>query len=229
MNRIQLGSFLHHGMSSWEWKDQLFTVFDERTKEEVFLNNEECNRWVTTDEDHIKFICQWNNLESTVIQWLNNRSNFPVSGQPWNTTFSCFKTDRNMAHPQAFHLDVGPRPWSLSSNKQFFPFSIMIGIEDYTFLDVVDCDEESTRRICIQKGDVLAFRGDIPHGGTENKIDHAHYRIHAYIDSGKLRDDEVSNNEETVPYMDYQHTPMSYDIDSRKWRFTETHHIVGVE
>ena len=98
------GNFLHHAMSSWDWVDQLFTLFDDQSNNEIFLNKQEHNRWVTTHKDHIKFICQWNNLESTISQWLNNRANFPVSGQPWNITFSCFKTDRNMPHPQAFHL-----------------------------------------------------------------------------------------------------------------------------
>ena len=101
----------------------------------------------------------------------------------------------------------------------------MIGIEDYTFLDIVDKDEVSIHRICIQKGNVLAFRGDIPHGGTENTVDHVHYRLHAYIDSGKLRDDETSNNEETVPYQALWHLPMKYDIVTKKWTFCDTHTV----
>ena len=100
--------FLHHAMSTWQWTDELFTRFDEVTKDEVFLHDRECNRWVTTDREKLKFVTQWNNLENSISQWLNSRSNFPLNGQPWKLTFSAFKSSKMLLHPQSFHLDVGP-------------------------------------------------------------------------------------------------------------------------
>ena len=130
-----------------------------------------------------------------------------------------------MTYPQALHLDVGPEPWCVNSNTRgYFSFSIIIGIEDFTYLDFVDKEEIKVNRICIKKGDVLAFRGDVPHGGTENACDHVHYRLHAYIDSGKLREDETSNNEETVPYLRLSHHPLKYNTAVKKWRPTELNH-----
>ena len=92
----------------------------------------------------------------------------------------------------------------------------MIGIEDYTFLDYQD-DNDVVHRICIQKGDVLAFRGDVPHGGTENSINHVHYRLHAYVDSVKVREEGRSDNDITVPYDTIKHLPMCYDMKAEKW------------
>ena len=123
-----------------------------------------------------------------------------------------------MLIPQAYHLDVGPRPYCFTSHSnKWFPFSIMIGVEDYTFLDYQD-DTGVVNRICIQKGDLLAFRGDVPHGGTENIANHVHYRIHAYVDTEKLRDDQKSNSVETIPCDAIDHIPMLYDMEREKWR-----------
>ena len=62
------GEFLHHAMSNWDWDQQLFTAFDENDGQEKFLHNIENNRWVTTKDHHITFVCQWNHLESKVAQ-----------------------------------------------------------------------------------------------------------------------------------------------------------------
>ena len=58
----------------------------------------------------------------------------------------------------------------------------------------------------------MAFCGNVPHGGMENMIDHVYYYLHAYVDLGKLRDDQISNNEDTIPYNKLHHNPMQYDM-----------------
>ena len=122
--------FLIQNMDNWDWNDQLFTSFEEGSCTEIFQNDTQCNRWVTTDKEHIKFISQWNNLENTITQWLNNRNNFPISGQPWKLTFSAFKTSALMPHPQAYHLDVGPHSYCYSNNNRWSFFFIQYNDRD---------------------------------------------------------------------------------------------------
>ena len=207
--------FLLAAMSSWDWKDQLFTSFDPHSGGEIFLNNPDKNRWVTTEKDYISVVRNWIELERKISEWLNDRSNFPPGGRPWSLKWSAFKTSKDMHYPQAFHLDVGPHRYGYV-RQQWFSFSLMIGIEELSYLDYQDKNGQIFR-IGIRRGDVLAFRGDIPHGGTENAANHTHYRIHVYVDSAKLREEMRSDADRTIPCDDMDHLPMVYNVEKQSW------------
>lgn len=168
----------------------------------------------------MEVIRNWNNLENKLTTWCNDKNNLPTLGQPWHLKFSAFKTDKCMNHPQAYHLDVGPKAYCYK--KSFFPFSMMIGIEDYTFLDYKDLDDNCIR-VCLQRGDMFLFRGDVPHGGTENSANHVHYRIHVYVDSDRVPDKLVSNEAETIPFVSEDHVPYVYDESLTTWKLDETY------
>ena len=106
----------------------------------------------------MEVIRNWNNLENQLFAWCNDKLNLPSLGQPWHLKFSAFKTDKCMNHPQVYHLDVGPKAYCYKTG--YFPFSMMIGIEDYTFIDYKDNDD-NYMRVCLQRGDMFLFRGDV--------------------------------------------------------------------
>ena len=81
---------------------------------------------------------------------------------------------------QAFHADESV-PGTYEEKKNY-PFSIIVGVSDRAFLDVVLPHDGSPVRVLLCKGDVLFFRGDVTHRGTENPWDRDNYRLHCYVD-----------------------------------------------
>ena len=95
--------------------------------------------------------------------------------------FSIIKSDHKMKKPQAPHCDIATA-FDYQKWKKQFPFSILIGLEEYSILDILNIETHSVQRVCYSKGDILFFRGDMPHAGTGNLCSRDHYRIHAYVD-----------------------------------------------
>ena len=81
---------------------------------------------------------------------------------------------------QAFHTDE--RKDGAYDNVKTYPFSIIVGVSERAYLDVVPAKENNPVRVVLCQGDVLFFRGDVVHRGTENPWDHDNYRMHCYVD-----------------------------------------------
>ena len=98
------------------------------------------------------------------------------------------------------HCDA-KREWVYSTGKiTKFPFSIIVGVEDMSFIDfVVEREKGKVRRVCIQRGDLLLIRGDVPHRGVENVIEHEHYRIHIYCDAAGIKKEDKIDKDTTIP------------------------------
>ena len=43
------------------------------------------------------------------------------------------------------------------------------------------------------------LRGDVPHRGVENVVDHEHYRLYVYVDAAAIKKKDVINKDTTVP------------------------------
>ena len=68
-------------------------------------------------------------------------------------------------------------------------------------------------RVCIQKGDVLMLRGDIPHRGVKNAVDHEHYRLHVYCDHVGMKAEDKIGKDTTLPYSSKYKYPGGYVYD----------------
>ena len=77
---------------------------------------------------------------------------------------------------QHAHID-STNAYSYGRNTRF-QFSIMIGIEQSSFLDVFMHGEKGPHHGTYNRGDILFVRNDIPHRGCENIGDYNHHRIH---------------------------------------------------
>ena len=128
--------------------------------------------------------------------------------------YSILKSDGKLMQPQQLHCDV-KQQWFYNTAKSNvkFPFSIIVGVENYSFLDFVHVRKQNTlQRICFQKGDLLFIRGDIPHRGTENSAEHEHYRVHIYCDPAGIKEDDKSERDVTMP-ADITNIPGPYEYD----------------
>ena len=61
-------------------------------------------------------------------------------------------------------------------------FSILFGLEQYTFLDICPYDTYNPTQILIERGDVVFIRNDIVHRGCENLTDSPYHQIHCFIE-----------------------------------------------
>lgn len=112
---------------------------------------------------------------------------------------------------QAAHVDYPPPQEKIDDQKQI-PINVLVAIQDNTFLNIwpkshqlicqeyinknkicndddddenesiMDTKEINMKKIRIDAGDILLFRGDVVHGGAEYK--EANYRMHCFLDSG---------------------------------------------
>ena len=103
--------------------------------------------------------------------------------KPFQLKYSILKSSPSLAHPQSVHCDTDDA-YSLRGDT-VFPFSVLIGLEEYSFLDIKLESHDKAGRVLINRGEALFVRGDIPHRGCENMATHTHYRIHAYVQKKK--------------------------------------------
>jgi hypothetical protein len=80
---------------------------------------------------------------------------------------------------QALHLDYGPA--DLSGTPDAYPWAMLLALEPDTRLVVGDdAHPFVTQHVTLAPGDMLLFRGDLPHAGAAYSRDNI--RLHAYID-----------------------------------------------
>ena len=72
----------------------------------------------------------------------------------------------------------------------------MIGIEEFTFLEMRIPLSNVHFRVTLRVGDELFFRNDIAHIGSDNTSDFTHYRLYYFIDAKEynLGDTNENNN-----------------------------------
>ena len=86
------------------------------------------------------------------------------------------KSDTKLMIAQHAHSDSA-NVYTYGKSKTFL-FSMLIGIEESSFLDVFIQGEKGPYRVVYNRGDVIFVRNDIPHRGCEIMGDCEHHRIH---------------------------------------------------
>ena len=114
--------------------------------------------------------------------------------------FAVFKSDPNILIAQHAHTDSASA-YAYGKNPQF-QCSIMVGIEQSSFLDVYIHGEKGPHRVCYNRGDILFVRNDMPHRGCENLGDYEHHRIHVLTIPRNLPDDPKGKTQ--VPVTDFR-------------------------
>ena len=160
---------------------QLFTSIDDPK----IIAEGAPNRYHNQDSKSIKnFLNECINLDDRLINLItNNDFQHGENHACGEMKYSVIKSDGDLAIPQDPHCDID-QPYSYQT-KNSFPFVVVIGIEQYSFMDIEFNQRGIIARILIQRGDVLFIRGDIPHRGCENHASHTHYRLHAYVELKK--------------------------------------------
>ena len=145
-----------------------------------------------------------------------------TSNKVCELSYSVLKSDGKLRTCQDIHCD-SKKAFAYTKSKAGtkFGFSIIVGLEDYSFLDFVNNNKGDLqlRRVCISRGDVLMLRGDIPHRGVENAADHEHYRIHVYCDPVGIKPEDKIGKDTTIPaYNPSKFSgPYVYDFGSGSW------------
>lgn len=201
-------------MRKFRWTEKLFTGTDARGKTN-FLSKNEPGRYVTTDSKEIGIVTKWNHFEKKVRQMLVD-CNFQYNR--FDLKYSVFKSDSGLLVPQVPHCDV-MEPGECSKRKGTkFPFVALVGLEEYSFVEYESLRTKLWTRVCIRRGDVFFFRGDVVHRGCENYASHEHFRIHVYIDPKALADRDKSDNSSTVIADDSNEPEIpKYDPSKNVW------------
>ena len=153
---------------------------------------------------------EWNNLENSVIALLGDHK-FPKDQYPYEMHFQVLKSDPKLMLAQHAHSDSAVA-FSLAKTKTF-PFSMMIGIEECSFLDVYIDGETGPHRVVYNRGDVIFVRNDIPHRGCENMGDYEHHRIHVLTVPKNV---PVNADDKTqIPYIDFPMAPQWCEYEKK--------------
>jgi hypothetical protein len=168
------------------------------------------NRWIISAPPTMVQVQEWNNLENSLISILSDQK-FPDNQFPFDMNFSVFKSEPNLFIAQHAHTDSAPA-YTYGKNPKF-QFSIMVGIEQSSFLDVFIQGEKGPHRVCYNRGDILFVRNDIPHRGCENLGDYEHHRIHVITIPRNLPDDPEEKTQ--IPFTDFPMAPLWCDEDNK--------------
>ena len=149
-------------------------------------NNDKKRMQTNLNENNLSFIAQ---LNQTIIgiNPLLKMSNWVII----KSEFEC--------HKQLAHLDYIPRPGfneiinGIDKNK--IPLLVLTSLMDNTYIHIWNNSIElmngsyigspiKSNKILLNKGDILIFRSDIIHAGSE--YDKENIRLHCYLDSPYL-------------------------------------------
>ena len=173
---VGLKSFFNENESSFQ---RLFTDFKRGGSDPIFLSLKGPGRYVATTPAVIDSVILTSDIEKRLLNILGI-GGFPKHQQPFFLQWSVLKSDPHLQYCQHSHCDSEIENQYYKSSQ--FRFSCMIGLEEYTFLDIKKPKANTHQRILIESGDVLFFRNDIAHRGTQNNSDFTHYRLHCFID-----------------------------------------------
>ena len=138
------------------------------------------NRYIANDKTILKLMHDDLKIDQSLINILDNED-FPVKHKPVRYTYSVLKSDPLLCHPQEAHCDSETEGYYDRRNS--FRFSCLIGIEEFTFLNMRILLSNVHFKVMLRMGDVLFFRNDIAHGASDNLSDFTHFRIHCFIDA----------------------------------------------
>ena len=168
------------------------------------------NRWIIYDIPTMLLLQEWNNLENSLIALLGDHK-FPKDQYPYEMHFQVLKSDPKLMLAQHAHSDSAVA-FSLAKTKTF-PFSMMIGIEECSFLDVYIDGETGPHRVVYNRGDVIFVRNDIPHRGCENMGDYEHHRIHVLTVPKNV---PVNADDKTqIPYIEFPLAPQWCEYEKK--------------
>ena len=184
---------------SWKYQTLMTTYTVDRTRK--FLSGKP-NRWIIYDTPTMVHLQEWNNLETSLIAMLGD-DKFPKDQYPYEMIFHVLKSDPKLMVAQHAHSDSA-RAFSYGKSK-IFQFSILIGIEESSYLDVFIQGENGPHRVVYNRGDVIFVRNDIPHRGCENIGDYEHHRVHVLT---VPRNERVKSDDKTqIPYTNFPLAP----------------------
>ena len=156
-------------------------------------NNDKTRYQTVLNEDSISFIPQLNKIINSINPLLQ-KSNWVII----KSEIGCKK--------QMAHLDYVPTPeFNKIVNgfdKNRIPLLVLTSLMDNTYIHIWDKSIDiingsytgepiSSSKILLNKGDVIVFRSDVIHGGSE--YDTENIRLHCYLDSPDLcREDDTT-------------------------------------
>ena len=184
-----------HKNQPWKF-EKLFTTMTNTHKPKFILKG--ANRYVTSSKEYMNALANWIDLENKVVTLLggcgfttkSKKSRKKIQRKEFVLDFTMLKSDANLKSCQVLHNDIGVE--FASVGKSEFDFIVIVGVEEYSFLDIrPDREDEEPMRVLIERGDMFLMRADIPHSGCDNLTDNTHYRIHMSC----IRADMADNNE----------------------------------
>ena len=164
------------------------------TDEECNLLKTHCNRLpddhIFNDNDRrIQYFLNFSKLDGKVRRKLELLNTFLRSGFPFcePTDWVCLASlpgcERQSQHTD-FDAGLIRRATNDGINVAAFPYSCLAAINDGAKLYI--SSDKREKAISYNRGDVIIFRGDIVHAGTESVEGHFG-RIHVYLDSANVK------------------------------------------
>ena len=117
---------------------------------------------------------------------------FPKTETPYAMNFSVIKSDIGLSIPQHAHTDSAIAYSYGKRGGKKYDFSMLIGIEHHSFLDILLEGQNNAQRVLYERGDIFFVRNDIPHRGCENIGDFEHHRVHVLVVPHNLQDSNSS-------------------------------------
>ena len=146
-------------------------------------NNDKKRLQTELDEHNLSFITNLNDMVNSINPALHKSNWVILKSQP-----GC--------HKQMSHLDYVPTPAFNEvingDDKSKIPLLVLVSLMENTYLDIwensielmngsYDGEPVKSTKMLLGKGDVLVFRSDVIHAGSEYQ--HENIRLHCYLDS----------------------------------------------
>ena len=192
---------------SWKYQTLMTSYTVDGTRK--FLSGKP-NRWIIYDTPTMVKVQDWNDLEMSLIAMLVEHK-FPKDQFEYEMHFQVMKSDPKLMIAQHPHCDSA-NSYTYGKSKTFL-FSMLIGIEESSFLDVSIQGEKGPHRVVYNRGDVIFIRNDIPHRGCENIGDYEHHRVHVFTVPKNVR---VNADDKTqIPFTAFPMPPSWCDIENK--------------
>ena len=185
--------------TSWKYQTLMTSYTVDNTHK--FISGKP-NPWIIYDIPTMALLQEWNDLERSLISMLVDHK-FPKDQFDYDMFFQVMKSDPNLMIAQHAHSDSA-QAYSYGKSTRF-QFSMLIGIEESSFLDVFIRGEKGPHRVVYNRGDVIFVRNDIPHRGCENIGDYEHHRVHVLTVPRNVTVNE--DNKTQIPFTDFPTPP----------------------
>ena len=210
------GFVVHKGLAQ-EWLDDelCHLLVDVSTRGHVIFNNARVEDVNANDCKRLQF-CIDNLMDDRVVEFRGCVSSTLRRMYPGHRANSMvtLRSEPGCAD-QKMHTDYPP-----TSNENLdidTPLACIVAIEDETFLDVwpeairFDTTKQYFhKRIELNRGDVLIFRGDLVHAGAS--FNELNVRVHCYLDPVGVERNKFGDGSEVTHYVDHLENILSRGV-----------------